>query len=211
MDTSPASVVRELYQSSVESYAQMMDSEIELPVYGEILSRLNARISVIDGGLLDSSCGTGHLLELFHKQCAPSRELAGIDLSPAMVENARARLGQKASVQAGDMRNLSGFAPTSLSAVLSFFAIHHLGPGEMLPTFEEWSRVLKVGGQIVIGAWEGSGQIDYGESSDVIALRYKTKELSNWLEVAGFKVDRCWVEDVDGFSMDAVYLEGSKL
>jgi len=204
-------MVRELYDSSVDQYAQMMDSEIGLPVYGEILCRLKDRITDVEGCLLDTSCGTGHLLELYHKKFDPNRELMGMDLSPAMVVNSDARIGKIATVQVGDMRDLSNFSPTSLAAILSFFAVHHLNSNEVKNAFRVWFETLKVGGQIIVGTWEGSGVIDYGESSDVIALRYTKEDLAPSLESAGFTVDRCWVEDVEGFSMKALYLEGSKM
>lgn len=210
METSSASDLRDLYESSVESYAQMMDTEIELPIYGDILSRLKERIAGIDGDLLDTSCGTGHMLHLFRQQYDSARGLVGIDLSPAMVENARARLGSQADLQVGNMKDLSGFTPMSSAAMLSFFAVHHLSPEEIPATFQEWFRTLKPGGQIVVAAWEGSGLIDYGGSSEVRALRYQESELSAWLQGAGFSVDRCWLEEVEEFPMKALYLEGSK-
>ena len=210
MKTSSAAEVRDLYDNSVESYAQMMDSEIELPVYGKILTGLKERIVDVEGCLLDSSCGTGHLLELYHRKFDPQRALAGVDLSPRMVECARSRIGSDADIQVGDMRDLSRCAPESLAAILSLFALHHLDHGEVLATLEEWFRTLHRGGQLVVGAWEGSGPVDYGASSDVIAVRYTEEELVTWFGAAGFRVDRSWIEDVEGFSMKALYLEGSK-
>ncbi len=44
MKTSPDNEVRELYKETANSYNRMMDSEIELPIYSDTLSRLAARI-----------------------------------------------------------------------------------------------------------------------------------------------------------------------
>jgi len=209
METSPSKLVRELYDSSAASYAQMMDTEINLPVYGALLSRLQERLADLKGGVLDSSCGTGHLLELYHRSCDPQRALSGIDLSPAMVAHAKARLEQGAQIELGDMRDLDAVPSHSLAALFSLFAIHHLAPQEIPVTLQEWSRVLASGGQLVIATWEGRGTIDYGKSADIIALRYRQEELVPWLRDAGFTVDRSWVEDVEGFDMDALYLEAT--
>jgi ubiquinone/menaquinone biosynthesis C-methylase UbiE len=211
INTSSASDVRNLYDSSVESYAQMMEAEIELPIYAEILTRLEKRIASLEGPLLDSSCGTGHLIELYGQHCNATRQLIGVDLSPAMAAHAQNRLGNRAKIEVGDMRNLSAIAPASLAAMLSFFAVHHLGQAEIPPTLKEWAKAMTLGGQLVVAAWEGTGPIDYGDSSDVIALRYTKEELTGGFEAAGFHVDRCWVEDVEGFDMKALYLEGTRV
>jgi hypothetical protein len=58
-----------------------------------------------------------------------------------------------------------------------------------------------------LAAWEGSGSIDYGEESDIVALRYTRKELIEIAERIGFYIDRCIIESVEGFPMDAIYLE----
>ena len=79
-----------------------------------------------------------------------------------------------------------------------------------MAALKEWHRVLQSGGQLVVAAWEGAGSIDYGDQSDVVALRYRKKELTAWATEAGFVVNRCIVDPVDGMAMDAVYLEGAK-
>jgi hypothetical protein len=72
------------------------------------------------------------------------------------------------------------------------------------------SRFARSGGQLVIAAWEGKGAIDYGEVSDVVALRYTQDEIVAWTQKAGFIVDRCVVEAVEEIPMEAIYLEGAK-
>ena len=127
-----------------------------------------------------------------------------------MVALSSARLGSGAEILTGDMRDLGSIEPMSLAAVLSFFAIHHLDPDEILLALQEWRRVLRPGGQLVVATWEGTGPIDYGGESDVVALRYTEDEISNWTQAAGFVVDRCVVESVEGMPMQAVYLEGTR-
>ena len=63
---------------------------------------------------------------------------------------------------------------------------------------------------MVVAAWEGTGPIDYGGEADVLALRYTGDEIVAWAETAGFAVDRCVVEPVEGMPMKGVYLEGAK-
>lgn len=208
--TSPVENVCDLYEESADSYAEMMDAEIDLPVYTDTLGRLARRISSISGSVVDTSCGSGHMLFRYHERFDPERPLVGLDLSPRMVVIASTRLGSSAEIFCGDMRELSRIEPGSAAAVLSFFAIHHLDASEVRPALEGWGRALCSGGQLLIAAWEGAGAIDYGGESDVVALRYTRDEIADWTEAAGFSVGRCVVEPVEGMPMDAVYLEGTR-
>jgi len=210
MKTSPPEKVRELYEESADSYAEMMDAEIELPVYADILGRLVERIVDIPGPVIDTSCGSGHMLSRYRERYDSGRSLIGVDLSPRMVAISSERLGSSAQILHGDMRDLEGIESGSAAGVLSFFAIHHIGPEEVLAAFREWHRVLHSGGQLVVATWEGTGSIDYGEMSDVVALRYTEEEISDWAKKAGFVVDRCVVEPVEEIPMEAIYLEGTK-
>ncbi len=208
--TSPLAEVRGMYEAFADSYSSMMDKEIDLPLYTDVLGRLAERITTIPGAVLDPSCGSGHMLEKLRDEFDAKRPLVGIDLSPSMVRIAGERLGDKAEVRAGDMRDLAGVESGATAAVVNFFAFHHLDPRGVLDALRESYRVLRSKGQLVVATWEGSGAIDYGGKSDVVALRYTKDEVAAWAKEAQFVVDRCVVEPVPDMPMDAVYLEGTK-
>jgi len=210
MKISSITQVRELYEDSAESYSKMMDSEIGLPIYADTLGRLAERIAEIPGSVIDTSCGSGHMLSRYHDSYDPGRPLLGIDLSPRMVAIASTRLSPHAEILVGDMRDLEAVEASSSSAVLSFFAIHHADSEDVRVALEEWHRVLRPGGQLLVAAWEGTGPIDYGSHSDVVALRYTRDEVVAWVQEAGFVVNRCVVEPVEEIPMQAIYLEGTK-
>lgn len=203
MTTSPNTKVIELYSGSAESYVQIMDAEIDLPLYGDVLGRLAERLRGTAGPLLDTSCGPGHMLARYRGRYDSDRALLAVDLSPRMVALCRERLGDGASVWAGDMRELPTVATGSVAGVISFYALHHLGTAEVLPALREWRRVLRTGGQLLLTTWEGSGPIDYGAASDIVALRHGETELRGWVQEAGFRVDRCVVETTEQEPMDA--------
>lgn len=210
MRPSPADEVRKMYEDTAESYAQMMDAEIDLPVYADVLGRLRDRIAHTPGVVVDTACGSGHMLSLYHGRYDQKHTLLGVDLSPRMVSLAKKKLGSNADVTVGDMRDLPSIGSGSCSAVLNFFALHHLDFEAVSRTFCEWYRVLAPGGQLVVATWEGTGAIDYGDEADIVALRYGSDELATWAQEAGFSISRCAVEPVEDFPMDAVYLEGVK-
>jgi ubiquinone/menaquinone biosynthesis C-methylase UbiE len=211
MRTSTSDEVRKMYDDTADSYAKMMDTEMEHPVYADILERLRDRIANTPGAVVDTACGSGHLLCMFHERYDQKHPLLGVDLSPRMVSIAAKKLGPNARVVVGDMRDLSTLGFGAGSAVLNFFALHHLEHAGVESAFREWYRFLAPGGQLVVGAWEGSGVIDYGDESDIVALRYGSNELVTWAEGAGFSVTRCVVEPEEEYPMDAMYLEGIKL
>lgn len=196
-----------MYEANADSYAQMMDNEIGLPVYKDVLGRLYKNITNTPGTLLDTACGSGHMLAMFRSQYDSKRSLIGIDISPRMVAISKKRLGDNGTVMVGDMRSLPDIDSSSVAAVINFFAIHHLDLDEVRTSMLEWNRVLLHKGRLLVAAWEGTGVIDYGEESDIVAIRYNSKELINIAEESGFIVTQCSVEPVDDFPMDAIYLE----
>ena len=108
------------------------------------------------------------------------------------------------------MCSLNGIGSASVAAVLSFFALHHVDDESAARAFQEWFRVLVPGGQLVVATWEGTGHIDYGDASDIVARRYAQEEVRRRIRSAGFLVDRCVVEPVVGSEMDTVYAEATR-
>jgi ubiquinone/menaquinone biosynthesis C-methylase UbiE len=109
------------------------------------LSRIARQLEEV---ALDVACGSGSLtLEL-----APTvKHITGIDLTPAMIDQARAEQTKRGihnvDWRVGDVYNLP-FAPDSFSLVTSRAAFHHLvRPRDVL---REMGRVCAPGGRIVI-------------------------------------------------------------
>ncbi|MCA9784558.1 MAG: class I SAM-dependent methyltransferase [Calditrichaeota bacterium] len=210
MKPSPAADVRKMYDEIADSYNQMMDAEIGLPVYADVLTRLHRRITGIGGPVLDTACGSGHMLSMYRDRCDARRQLLGVDLSTRMVAISNGKFESNARLFVADMRYLTSIETATCAAVLNFFALHHIDAAEAAQAFGEWYRVLTPGGQLVVAAWEGSGLVDYGSESGIVAFRYTRAELESWARNAGFDVTRCLVQPVEDFPMDAVHLEAGK-
>jgi len=212
MPVSSQREVRALYDDTAEDYDRMMDDEIKSPLYSEVLGGLAERIRLLKGAVVDTSCGSGHMLAELAEEYAPGRELIGIDLSPGMVAIAGKRLGAAATVYEGDMAHLPPeIAAGGCAAVISFFSLHHIAPDELAPCIVEWRRVLTSGGRLVLATWEGEGAIDYGGQSDIVTRRYREAELVAAVHVAGFAIDQHSANAVEGMEMDAVHLSATKL
>jgi len=188
----------------------MMNEDIKLPLYDEVLSGLAERISSIDGPVLDTSCGSGHMLEKLRNEHTHQRQLLGFDLSSKMVVIARERLGNVARVSQGDMRGLDEVPDDACAAVISFSSLHHIGATESVGCFTEWHRVLVPTGNLVVAAWEGEGAIDYGDHSEIMSHRYKDSELIEATEAVGFQTESHSVRPIEGFEMDAVLVTATK-
>lgn len=101
--------------------------------------------------VLDVGCGTGMLSERL-LGAFPSCRLAGVDLSPAMVERARARLAGRAEVREADAERLP-FHDGAFDLVVCIDSFHHY-PDPDRAAFQMW-RVLRKGGALVLGdVWQ---------------------------------------------------------
>lgn len=101
--------------------------------------------------VLDVGCGTGMLSERL-LGAFPSCRLTGVDLSPAMVERARARLAGRAEVREADAERLP-FHDGAFDLVVCNDSFHHY-PDPDRAAFQMW-RVLRKGGALVLGdVWQ---------------------------------------------------------
>lgn len=208
-DLSSPADLRDFYDEAARGYSEMMDGEIDLPVYAEELGGLVQRIESIEGAIVDTSCGSGHMLEKLRSELPVERALIGVDLSPAMITLTQNRLGKSVTAYACDMRRLERVAGESCAAVISYFALHHLGADDLVSCFEEWRRVLVPGGQLLLATWEGEGAIDYGGDSAMVTRRYLEAEILAALESAGFEASAHRTREVDGMEMDAVFISAT--
>ena len=177
-----------MYEATANAYAEMMDGEISATVYADILGRTAKAIADKPGVLIDTACGSGHMLARYVTEFEPGRAVVGVDLSPQMVDITQARLGAKHTTTLGDMRHLEGIPDAQAAGLLNFFALHHLDPDGIHTALGEWYRVLAPGGFLSLATWEGQGAIDYGGQADITALRYTRGQIQTWVTQAGFEV-----------------------
>ncbi|WP_437733900.1 class I SAM-dependent methyltransferase [Sorangium sp. So ce1335] len=139
---------------------------------------------------LEVGCGTGHWLKLLHDH---GFEVTGLDASPAMLEQARARL-PAAALLLGTAERLP-LPDAQLDCVLCVNALHHFPdpPAFMAEAF----RVLRARGLLLNIGLDPHRGIDrwfvYDHFDETLALdraRFASAStLKRWLEQAGFIAD----------------------
>lgn len=99
--------------------------------------------------VLDLGCGTGANLDRLLRSGIPFRRYAGIDISPAMLGQARKKFATlvNAEFYIGDIEKLS-FDDDSFDFVLSTWAFEHLSRVE--PAVADALRVLKQSGHLAL-------------------------------------------------------------
>ena len=96
--------------------------------------------------LLDCGCGTAPMLTLL-KEKYPDKRYTGIDLTPKMIEVARAKHMQGVELVVGDCENLP-FEDNSFDAVICCQSFHHYP--NVQDFFNSVYRVLRPGGRLVL-------------------------------------------------------------
>lgn len=139
---------RESYDAMAPAYAEAHTSLSELPFDRALMAAFAELVPA--GPIAEVGSGPGqttaHLREL-------ELEVFGIDLSPQMVEIARAR-NPGVRFEVGSMTAIDE-PDESLAGIVSWFALMHIPPSELAGVFAEFRRVLKPGGQIAIATLAG--------------------------------------------------------
>jgi uncharacterized protein YceH (UPF0502 family) len=144
--------VRSAYDAVAAGYAQHFAEELrDLPFETWLLDRViahAARQPVVEVG-----SGPGHVTAYLS---AGGADATGIDLSPAMVTEARRRF-PGSSYQVGDLRRLGRPASGSgWAAVLGWYSLIHLAASELPATVAALVRPLDAAGWLVLGMHAGT-------------------------------------------------------
>jgi ubiquinone/menaquinone biosynthesis C-methylase UbiE len=136
--------------------------------------------------LLDLGTGTGRMLELFGPQI--ERGL-GIDLSPAMLRLARARLERAGlkhcSVRQGDIYDVR-IPPNSFDVVLLHQVLHYLDDGAR--AIREGARVLRPGGRLLVVDFAPHDLEFLRKEHAHLRLGFAAEIIAQWMTAAGLDV-----------------------
>lgn len=156
--------------------ATWFDDPVMEPMLDRFLSLVGA-----PGGVLDAGCGAGRDVLAMAKR---GMEAVGIDLSTAMIEEAKERVPDRV-FRRMDMRSLK-YPPETFAGVWACASIHHLPLLHAARSLREFERVLKPGGILSLSVEEGQGE--YFDSMGRFRRFYTTTEICKLVKEAGFQI-----------------------
>lgn len=185
--------VRSSYDAVAGGYAAKLASELVdggLPFETWLLDRVAGHA---DGGpVVEVGCGPGHVTAYLAEAGA---DAFGVDLSPAMVDEARRRFPE-GSYEVGDLRNLMR-PPTApgWQAVLGWYSLIHLAASELPGVIESLARTLDTGGMLVLAMHAGAEVLHvdelFDEEIDLDFVLHEPTDVAAIVEAAGL-VDIEW-------------------
>jgi SAM-dependent methyltransferase len=110
--------------------------------------------------VLDAGCGSGAQCEWLARRGA---EVVGVDLSPAMVAEARRRCGNAGTFLVADLGEPLDFPPESFDGVTCSLVLHYLRDWRV--ALESFATVLRPGGWMVVSLHHPFGPRLPGEQS----------------------------------------------
>lgn len=180
---------RESYDRVAERYAEEFWDELtRKPFDQDLLADLAARWKG-KGHVLDVGCGPGHITAHL---AALGVDVAGVDLSPGMVEVARTR-HPGLRFEVADMRQLPN-GDHELAGIVAMYSVIHIAPGEMPDVIAEFRRVLADDGVLLVAGHAGEGTVEVkdfrGIAVDLEATWFEVEDLTAQLEHAGFEIEQ---------------------
>lgn len=191
---------RTSYDTVAASYAaQMRDSMTEKPYVRAMVSLFADLVRAAGGGpVADIGCGSGHVTGFLR---GLGVDAFGIDLSPGMIEVARAdHPGVRFEV--GSMTDLD-LADDSVAGLLAWWSLIHVPDDEVTAVLAHFRRVLRRGGPLLLGFHEGNDSRRKtdgygGHPMDVHIHRRPPARVTAWLHQAGFRVEARITLDPEG-------------
>lgn len=185
MDTS--NPVEHAYDVVADEYARRIFHELDgKPFDRDLLDRFAARVGGT-GPVYDLGCGPGHVGRYLQKRGV---DVTGIDLSAAMVEQAR-ELNRDMEFRQGDMRHLD-LPDGSAAALIAFYSIIHFDVEALFPVFEEWRRVLRRGALLLLAFHVGDDVVHmdewWGRAVDIDFRFFAPLAVTSQLARAAFRV-----------------------
>lgn len=153
------------YDKLAKDYEKHVDTESGHNAYYERPAMMKLMPNDMNSlTVLDAGCAAGWYTEQFLKR---GSQVTAIDLSPAMVEACKRRVGHEAKVFACDLTEPLPFKNETFNLIVSSLTLHYID--DWAPTFQEFHRILKPGGQVVFSVHHPFMDFKHFERPDYFA------------------------------------------
>lgn len=144
------------------------------------------------GAVVEVGCGSGQVCGLL---AGLGGDVTGIDLSPAMVDEARRRFPEL-RFEVGDLRSLlRPAAADGWGAVVAWYSLVHFTPAELGDVVAGLARPLRPGGWLLFAGHAGTGvrhvEEWFGEAVDLDFVRHQPAAVAAAFSAAGL-TDVTW-------------------
>ena len=180
LDGMATEVSRAAYSRRAREYIDLLGSMSS--VHPSDLQIVSTWASNVDGDLIDAGCGPGHWTNFLTQQGLTAR---GIDQVPEFITHAKETF-PTVDFATGSLDSLE-VGTDSVGGVLSWFSLIHHEPGAIQVPLCEFGRVLKPGGVLLVGFFEGPAVEKFAHAVTP-AYRWPVDAFSAELGHAGFDV-----------------------
>ncbi|MFE3657463.1 class I SAM-dependent methyltransferase [Streptomyces sp. NPDC059165] len=180
--------IRDSYDAVADVYAQGFTADLASKPLDRAMLAAFAEQVPEDGPVADVGCGPAQVACFLADLGVP---VLGLDVSPGMVEAARARR-PSLDVRVGSMLDLP-LGDAELAGVVAFYSLIHLQIEERPLAYAEFARVLRPGG-LVLAAFHAGQEVRHRSSwfDRPVALDFFAlcpEEVAEGLASAGFTVE----------------------
>lgn len=187
--------VSPVYDAVAATYARLLpDFSFEADEDIAVLQTFISELHYSESPILDAGCGAGRLIPLLTN--AGLKPL-GCDLSPGMIEQARAKY-PNTDFCVSDLRELP-FEDHYFSGIISWYSLIHFSGSDLCQALEEFMRVLVPGGEILLAFQAGEGErfIEnaYGSGLTMNAYLHEPSTMADLLENLGFTITKTFKRD----------------
>lgn len=181
--------IRAAYDTVAVAYAeQLRDHLAGEPFDRAMLDAFASLVGAGSGPVVEAGCGPGRITGYLH---GLGLDISGVDLSPAMIEVARAA-HPAVRFTVGSMTALD-VPDGALAGLVAWYSIIHTPPQLLPGVFAEFRRVVRDDGRLLLAFQAGDERVRveqaYGHAVAVDAYRLPPDHIAQLLADAGFAVE----------------------
>lgn len=141
-----------------------------------------------EGPLLEYGCGVGRLTWPM-AQVNVDRRVTGLDISPNMIQHARAAMGEHLIVPAFRLVGIDYWPGQHYAGIYTMLTLQHMDSERVAKMIAASAEALLPGGRLVMQFVEGDYHVDHDH-------RHLTEDVASLMVAAGLAVEETMQDDV---------------